>query len=143
VYDIVASGTAVDRHVLWERLDDLRAAVANQADLSLGDAVSEYVEVVSGQHGQRLDVLLVVTGLNGHDPIIGPEAARRLNVSHQRIYQIVNQLHRRMGNARPARGAWLPQIAASDETHWPNGYTQRGIEAIRSAFSRQDAMFEG
>jgi hypothetical protein len=26
-YDIVASGSAADRHVLWERLDDLRAAV--------------------------------------------------------------------------------------------------------------------
>jgi hypothetical protein len=111
--------------------------VAQQADLSLGDAVSEYVEAVSDQHAERLDVLLAVTGLNGRDPIIGPEAARRLNVSSQRIYQIVNQLHRRMETARPANGAWLPQIVVADSTRWPNGYTQRGIEAIRSVLSPQ------
>jgi hypothetical protein len=75
------------------QLDDLRAAVVQQADLTLAEAVSEYVEAVSGQHGKRLDVLMAVTGLNGQDPIIGPEAARRLQVSSQRIYQIVNQLH--------------------------------------------------
>ena len=100
--------------------------------------MSAYVEAVSGQHGQRLDILLAVTGLNGQQPIIGAEAARRLNVSHQRIYQIVNQLHRRMELARPARGAWFPQITVADQTAWPNGYTHRGIEAIRSAFSRQE-----
>jgi hypothetical protein len=99
--------------------------------------VSQYVEAVSDQHGQRLDVLLAATGLNGQDPIIGPEAARRLNVSSQRIYQIVNQLHRRMEKARPAKGAWLPHIAVADGTHWPQGYTQKGIDAIRSAFSSQ------
>jgi hypothetical protein len=51
VHDIATSGSAVDRRFLWSHLDDLRAAVAQQADLSLGEAVSEYVEVVSGQHG--------------------------------------------------------------------------------------------
>jgi hypothetical protein len=109
--------------------------VANQAELSLGEAISGYVEVVSEQHGQRLDVLLAVTGLSGRDPIIGPEAARRLDVSSQRIYQIVNQLHRRMDLARPANGAWLPQITAPDPAEWADGYTQRGIEAIQSALS--------
>ena len=136
VHDIATSGTAADRRVLWDRLDDLRAAVTRQAELSLDDAVSQYGEVVSGQHGQRLDVLLAVTGLNGHDPIFGPEAARRLHVSSQRIYQIVNQLHRRLEVARPAKGPWLPQVAIADERHWPSGYTQRGIEEIASVLSR-------
>lgn len=135
VHDIVASGSAADRNVLWDQIDDLSAAVARQGELSLGDAVSEYVEAVSGQRGRRLDALLAVTGFNGHDPIIGPEAARRLNVSSQRIYQVVDQLHRRMEKARPSSGAWLPQIAIADETDWPSGYTQRGIEAIWNAFS--------
>ena len=135
VHDIVTFGTAPDRRVLWERLDGLRAAINRQAELSLDDSVSEYVEVVSGQHGKRLDVLLAVTGLNGHDPIIGPEAARRLQVSSQRIYQIVNQLRRRMETARQVSGPWLPQITVADQTYWPNGYTQRGIESIRSALS--------
>jgi hypothetical protein len=95
----------------------------------------KYVEVVSGQHGQRLDVLLAVIGFNGRDPIIGPEAARRLDVSSQRIYQIVNQLRRRMETARPAKGAWLPQITIADQTHWPNGYTPRAIEVVRNVLS--------
>jgi hypothetical protein len=135
VHDIAISGTAEDRRVLWDRLDGLRAAVDDQGRLSLTDAVSQYVEVVSGQHGQRLEVLLAVTGLNGQDPIIGPEAARRLHVSHQRIYQIVNQLHRRMEKARPANGPWLPQIAVAHQTQWPSGYSRKGIDAITSAFS--------
>jgi hypothetical protein len=120
---------------LWSHLDDLRAAVAQQGDLSLAEAVSEYVEAVSGQHGERLGVLLAVSGLNGQDPIVSAEAARRLVVSHQLISQIIKQLHRRMDVARPAKGGWLPQITIADQTHWPNGYTQRGIEAIRNALS--------
>jgi hypothetical protein len=137
VHDIATSGTAANRRILWDRMGDLRAAVDDQGGLSLADAVSQYVEAVSGQHGQRLDVLLAVTGLNGHDPIIGPEAARRLNVSSQRIYQIVSQLHRRIQAARPAKGAWLPQIGVADEAHWPSGYTQRGIKAIRGVLSSE------
>jgi hypothetical protein len=135
VHDIAISGTAVDRRVLWERLDDLRVAVAQQSDLPLGDAVSGYVEAVSGQHDRRLDALLAATGLDGHDPIIGTEAARRLNVSSQRIYQIVSQLHRRLETARPEKGPWLPQIRVADQTYWPAAYTQRGIVAIRNALS--------
>jgi hypothetical protein len=134
VHDIAISGTAVDRHFLWDQLDALRAAVSRQGELTLGGAVSEYVEAVSEQHGQRLDVLLAVTGLNGQDPIAITEAAQRLGVSRQRISQIINQLHRRREVARPATGSWLPQIAIADQTHWPNGYSQLGIEAIRSAF---------
>jgi hypothetical protein len=137
VHDIATSGTAVNRRFLWNRLVGFRAAVEDQARLSLADAVSQYVEAVSGQRGQRLDVLLAVTGLNGHDPIIGPEATRRLNVSSQRIYQIVEQLRHRMKKARPAKGAWLPHIAVADGMHWPRDYTQRGIDAIRSAFLPQ------
>jgi hypothetical protein len=39
-----------------------------------------------------------------------------------------------MEKARPAKGHWLPQITLADQTHWPGGYTQRGIEEIQSAF---------
>ncbi|MCL1592945.1 MAG: hypothetical protein M3132_01165 [Actinomycetia bacterium] len=41
VFDIAASGTALDRRALWRRLDALRAAVEAQAALSLLEAVSE------------------------------------------------------------------------------------------------------
>jgi hypothetical protein len=133
--DIATSGTAVGRRVLWDRLDGLKTAINRQAELSLDDAVSEYVEFVSEQHGERLDVLLAVTGLDGQDPILGTEAARRLNVSSQRIYQIVNQLRRRVETAQPAKGAWLPQITIADQTHWPNGYTPRAIDVVRNALS--------
>jgi hypothetical protein len=124
VHDIATSGTAVDRRFLWSHLDDLRAAVAQQRDLPLGDSVSEYVEFVSGQHGERLDVLLAVTGLSGQDPISTTDAAVQLNVSRQRISQIASQLHKRMQAARPLHGPWLPQIRVADQTYWPNGYTQ-------------------
>jgi hypothetical protein len=137
VHDIATSGSAVDRRVLWNQLDDLRAAVAQQGDLPLGEAVPEYVEAISRHHGERLDVLLAVTGLNGRDPIISTDAAERLKVSRQRISQIVNQLHKRMEEARPANGIWLPQIRVADRTRWPDGYTQRGIEAIQSELSSE------
>jgi hypothetical protein len=131
VYDIATSGTTLERRALWERLDDLRAAVEAQAALSLAEAMSEYVDV-SGQHGQRLDVLLGVTGLNGHEPITAPDAARVLDVSRQRIEQIVQQMHRRMERARPRYGAWLPQVTVAEQTQWPEQYTETGIEATRS-----------
>jgi hypothetical protein len=50
--------------------------VAAQAALSLPDAVGDYVEAISGQHGRRLEVLLARTGLSGSDPITGVEASR-------------------------------------------------------------------
>lgn len=69
-----------------------RAAIDRQAALSPADAVAEYVELTTGQHGLRLEVLLARTGLNGHDPTTGVEAGRRLGVSYQRIHQLEQQL---------------------------------------------------
>ena len=66
--------------MLWGNLEALRGAVDAQAALSLPDAVAEYVEAISGQHGERLEVLLARTGLNGQDPITNREMARRLGV---------------------------------------------------------------
>ncbi len=80
VREIATSGAALDRRALWDHLNGLRATVEAQAALSLPEAVSEYTEAVSGQHGQRLDVLLAVTGLNGSDAITGVEAGRVLGV---------------------------------------------------------------
>jgi hypothetical protein len=94
VYEIATAGSAVDRRFLWEHRNGLREAVDAQATLSLLDAISQCVEAVSGQHGDRLEALLARTGLNGLDPIAGAEAARRLGVSHQRVHQIVQQLYR-------------------------------------------------
>jgi hypothetical protein len=134
VYDIATSGTAVDRRALWDTLDDLRAAVKAQAALSLPEAVSEYIEVVSGQHGQRLGVLLAVTGLNGLDPIPSSDGGRLLGVSRQRIEQIVQQMHRRVERARPRNGAWLPQFVVAELTQWPEEYTVAGIKTTRAKF---------
>lgn len=73
VEQIALSGHPNDRRALWCQLDGLRAAVAAQAALSLPDAVAEYVEAISGQHGRRLEVLLARTGLSGHDPALGSQ----------------------------------------------------------------------
>jgi hypothetical protein len=107
VYEIATAGSTVDRRFLWEHRTGLRDAVDTQAKLSLLDAVAQYVEAVSGQHGDRLDALLARTGLNGSDPINGTDAARRLGISHQRMYQIVQQLHRAKARARPSAGIWM------------------------------------
>jgi len=67
VYDIATTGSLNDKRVLWGNLNALRAAVRVQASLSLPRAVAQYVEAISGQHGERLEVLLARTGLNGQD----------------------------------------------------------------------------
>jgi hypothetical protein len=105
--------------------------------LSLPEAVSEYVELVSGQRGQRLDVLLAVTGLNGLDPITSADGARLLMVSRQRIEQIVQQMHRRVDRARPREGAWLPQVSIAEQTKWPNEYTAKAVAETRSLVARR------
>jgi hypothetical protein len=104
VYQVATSGAGVDRRFLWEHGNELRDAVDAQARLSLLDAISQYVEAISGQHGERLDALLACTGLNGLDPITGADAARRLGVSHQRMSQIVGQLYRARDRACPPQG---------------------------------------
>jgi hypothetical protein len=136
VEQIALSGHPNDRRALWCHLDDLRAAVAAQAALSLPDAVAEYVvEAISGQHGHRLEVLLARTGLNGNDPIYGTTAARVLGVTSARIYQIQDQLERHRIRARPPSGVWMPQIAAAERFGWPDDYTGAGIAATRDFFA--------
>lgn len=134
VHDIATSGTALDRRMLWEHRTGLGDAVDAQAVLSLSEAVSQYVEVISGQHGRRLDVLLARTGLNGRDPITGIEAGRRLGVSYQRIHQLEQQLLRSRDRASPAAGVWMPQIDDAEQGGWPDSLTDSGIRAIRSLF---------
>ena len=134
IHEIATSGPALDRRYLWEHLDTLRSAVEIQTTSSLRTAISRYVEAVSAQQGDRLEVLLARTGLNGQDPTMGVEAGRRLGVSCQRIYQMERQLHRKRDRARPPAGVWLPQIGAAQRSGWPDDFTGVGIEAIRSFF---------
>jgi hypothetical protein len=117
----------------------LRDAVDAQAKLSLLAAVAQYVEAISGQHGERLDMLLAHTGLNGSDPINGTDAARRLGVSHQRMYQIVQQLYRARDRACPPTGIWMPQLDAVDETCWPASISAEAQTAIRG-FVKNDGF---
>ena len=55
-------------------------------------AIAQYIEAISGQTGERLEVLLARTGLGGRDPVTAAEAGRMLGVSYQRIYQLEQQL---------------------------------------------------
>ena len=109
IREIAASGSALDRRCLWEYLEALRSAVEVQATSSLRSAISRYMEAVSAQRSDRLEVLLARTGLDGQDPMTGFEAGRRLGVSCQRIYQIERQLHRRRPGPAPGWG-----LAATD-----------------------------
>jgi hypothetical protein len=131
VYEVATAGSAVDRRFLWEQRNELRNAVDAQARLSLLDAISQYVEAISGQHEERLDALLARTGLNGRDPITGAQAARRLGVSHQRMSQIVAQLYRARDRACPPEGIWMPQLDAADKTGCLASISTEAQSAIR------------
>jgi hypothetical protein len=99
------------------------------------NAVAQYVEAISGQHAERLDMLLAHTGLNGRDSITGAEAARRLGVSHQRMYQIVQQLYRARDRACPPAGIWMPQLCTADETGWPPGISAKARTSTQGLIS--------
>ena len=123
-----------DQRFLWGNLEDLTAAVDAQAALSLPDAVSGYVEAISGQRGERLEVLLARTGLDGHDPITGREAARHLDRSQARIQQIRDQLLRHRDRCRPPAGVWMPQLVVAESDGWSDEYKGEGMVATRGFF---------
>ena len=138
VYGVVTSGTDDDRLFLWDNLEALREAVATQAALTLPDAVAEYVEAISGQHGDRLDMLLAVTGLNGLDPISALEGSRRIGRSRVRVGVLRRRLFVLRDQARPPAGAWPPQVGEAERDGWPDGYTERGVEETRGFFGVVD-----
>ena len=109
VHDIATGGTPIDRRYLFNHIDGLRTAIQRQAALNLGEAVAQYVGLVSRQHGERLDVLLARTGLGSQQPITGREAGQRLGISPQRIQQLTDRLTANLAHARPPTGVWMPQ----------------------------------
>jgi len=134
VYGIVTSGTDDDRIFLWDNLEALREAVEVQAALTLPVAVSQYVEAISGQHGERLAMLLAVSGLNGLDPISDSEGSRRIGRSRVRVGQLRRRLFVLRDQARPPAGAWMPQVGVAERDGWPSSYTEAGIKATREYF---------
>jgi len=135
VYGVVTSGTDDDRGFLWDNLEALREAVAVQAALTLPEAVSDYVEAISGQHGERLDMLLAVTGLNGLDPISALEGSRRIGRDPSRAGQLRRRLFVLRDQARPPAGIWMPQVGEAERDGWPGEYTAAGIEATKGFFA--------
>jgi hypothetical protein len=131
VYDIATTGSLDVQRLLWRNLAALRGTVDAQAALSLPDAVARYVAAITGWRGHRLDVTLAYTGLDGQGPISATEAARRRAVTRSAIYQNRNRLLRRRDQARPPAGVWLPQLGVAERDGWPDGYTERGVEATR------------
>lgn len=99
----------------------------------VSDVVSESVEAISGQHGERLDMLLAVTGLNGQDPISDSEGSRRIRRSHVRVGQLRRRLFVLRDQARPPAGAWMPQVVEAERDGWPEEYTERGVD-VETAF---------
>jgi hypothetical protein len=137
VHDIATCGTASDRRYLWDRLPGLYAAIESQTALGVREAVAQYVEAISGQHGERLEVLLARTGLNGRDPITGAEAGRRLGVSYQRIHQLEQQLEAHRTRCAAPAGIWMPQVGETERDIWPDGFTEGGVATIRSFFRKE------
>ena len=127
----MTSGSDADRRCLRRQRETLRKAAAAQSVLTFADGVSEYVETISGQHGERLDMLLAVTGLNGQDPISDSEGSRRIGRSRVRVGQLRRRLFVLRDQARPPAGLWMPQVGVAERDRWPDGYTEAGIEATR------------
>jgi hypothetical protein len=76
---------------------------------------------------------------HGRVPITGADAARRLGVSHQRMYQIVRQLHRARDRACPSAGIWMPQLDAADQNGWSRSISAEAQTAIRG-FVKSDGF---
>ena len=95
--------------------------------------------VITGQHGDRLDMLLAVTGLNGQDPISALEGSRRIGRAPTRAGQLRRRLFVLRDQARPPAGAWMPQVDEVEGDGWPVGYTERGVEAARGFFETPDS----
>ena len=137
VHDIATTGSTTDRRVLWNHLPALRAAIDTQATLGLDGAVAQYVELISGQHRERLKVLLARTGLSGRNPTTGGEAGRILGVSRRRIYQLEPKLSNHRTRTVSPAGVWMPQVTRALVTGWPDGYTDAAIAAITRFVSPQ------
>jgi hypothetical protein len=125
VYGIAAGESTLDRRFLFDRRGDLRAAIDSQATLNLTDVVAEYVELITGQHGVGLEVLLDRTGLNRDDPSTRTEAGRRLGVSYQRIYQLEQQLQGHRDRAVSPGEVWRPQLASDAGYGWTEAAVNR------------------
>ena len=131
----MTSGSDADRRCLRRQRETLRKAAAAQSVLTFADAVSEYVEAIAGQHGERLDMLLAVTGLNGQDPISDSEGSRRIGRSRVRVGQLRRRLVALRDQARPPAGVWMPQVGEAERDGWPEEYTAGGVEATRGLVS--------
>lgn len=136
VHDIGTASAATDRRQLFDNLEILRDALNARAVLHLGNAIAQYVGLISVQQAERLEVLLARTGLNGQDPITRSEASKRLAVSRQRIGQIELQLAAALDRAAPPASIWMPQVDSVIARGWPENYTVAGIEAITTFFHR-------
>ncbi len=134
VYDIATTGSLDVQRLLWSNLAALGETVKAQAALSLPEAVAGYVAAVTRWHGDRLEVTLAYTGLDGRDPISATEAARRRAVTRSAMYQNRNRLLRKRNRARPPAGVWMPQVGVAERDGWPDGDTEAGVEATRGFF---------
>ena len=63
-----------------------------------------------------------------------------LSASPARIYQIQDALERHRLRSRPPPGVWMPQVAFAEIRGWPDGYTDRGIEAMRAFFQEASSI---
>jgi hypothetical protein len=129
-YTIATTGTALDRRFLYGHVGPLRTAITAQGTLTLTTAVVRYIELITGQHDERLDALLARTGLNGHDPISAPETGRRLGVTYQPIHQLEKQFQSHRNRTATPAGIWMPQVDEAIRGGWPDAYTNTGIDAI-------------
>jgi hypothetical protein len=135
IYDTATSGSDDERRCLWDSREALREAVAAQAALTLSDAVAQYVGALTGRRGDRLQLFLARLRLDGRDGMEALQVARQLGVTRRAVYRGERALVGHIARARPPAGAWMLQVGGAERDGWPDGYTEKGVEATSGFFA--------
>lgn len=136
VYWIAKEGSSKARRQLWDSLEGHTCDGCYTGQARSDCRCGAVYGGDNRQHENRLEVLLARTGLDGQAPITAVEAGDRVGVSHQRIGQIVEQLHYHDDRAAPPRAVWMPQLDAAMGSGWPDGYSEVGVASTVVFFSR-------
>jgi len=107
VAEIATSGAVDDQKFLLRNLPLLQDRLRYYRGRR-DESLRVFVSGITGQTGDRLEVLLAVAGFT-QPRISQTEGARRLGVVPQRMHQLLGQLWRAWDKAAPPAGAWQLQ----------------------------------
>jgi hypothetical protein len=123
VAEIATNGETDDQKELYRRLPHLRDRLGYYRSRR-DESLRVFVSGITGQTGERLEVLLAMVGFI-QPRITQKEGARRLGVSRSRTQQLLGQLWRAWDKAAPPSGVWQLQ-------EWADQVRSSGLSRRRS-----------